>query len=161
MSQIVKKFIGNDQVDGTKLRLLNNVHMRARNAADSGDISILKVNASDRIEFASLPQVTSDPAANNDLVRKSYVDAQVTDLFGKETLTLSGGDITAQYKDLAQLTKALSLDLSVDGVLMWEGVDFTLSTEGGVTRITFAGDLATAGAAALVAGDVLRVSYRY
>lgn len=85
----------------------------------------------------------------------------MTDLFGKETLTLSGGDITAQYKDLAQLTKALSLDLSVDGVLMWEGVDFTLSTEGGVTRITFAGDLATAGAAALVAGDVLRVSYRY
>jgi hypothetical protein len=161
MSQIVKKFIGNDQVDGTKLRLLNNVHMRARNAADSGDISILKVNASDRIEFASLPQVTSDPVAANDLVRKSYVDSQVVDLYNKETLTLSGTDITNQYKDLAQLTKALSLDLSIDGVLMWEGVDFTLSVVGGVTRITFAGDLATAGAAALVAGDVLRVSYRY
>jgi hypothetical protein len=32
---------------------------------------------------------------------------------------------------------------------------------GGVTRITFAGDLATGGNAALVAGDILQIKYAY
>lgn len=75
MSQISKKFLASNAVDQSKLRLDNNSFLRARNAADSGDVNTFKVNASDKIEFASVPQVTSDPSATNDLVRKSYVDA--------------------------------------------------------------------------------------
>lgn len=44
--QIIKKFIGADAVDGSKIKLLNNQALRARNAADSADLSILKLNAS-------------------------------------------------------------------------------------------------------------------
>jgi hypothetical protein len=43
-------------------------------------------------------------------------------------------------------------------------VDYTVSLtggSGGVTRITFADDLASGGNAALVAGDVLVVDYSY
>lgn len=163
MSQIVKKFIGANQVDDTKVRLSNNVNLRARNAANSGDVSIIKVNASDRVEFPSLPQVTSDPVAGNDLARRSWVLSQVSDQFGKEALTLAGGDITNQYIDLAQEVLPNSLLLTIDGVTLQEGAsyDYTLSTVSLVTRITFLNDIATGGAAALVAGDILHAMYRY
>lgn len=62
-------------VDDTKLRLRNNQYLRARNAADSADVSTMKVNASDRIEFASLPQNADTPLVAADLVNKAYVDA--------------------------------------------------------------------------------------
>jgi len=49
MSQIKKKFIEIDAVDGTKLRLDNDQYIRARNAADNADVNILKVTASDEV----------------------------------------------------------------------------------------------------------------
>ena len=49
--------------------------------------------------------------------------------------------------------------LVVSGVVQAETDSYTLSIVGGVTRLTFAGDLATAGAAELQAGDVLKISY--
>jgi hypothetical protein len=79
-----------------------------------------------------------------------------------ETKTLIAGDITAQYIDLAKLIHPESLQLIVIGLPNpRQGTDFTLSTEGGVTRVTFAGDLATAGACALIAGDILQMQYLY
>jgi hypothetical protein len=84
--------------------------------------------------------------------------------WGKESLTLNGTDITNQYKDLAQVVIAGSLDLVVSGLVQIEGVDYSLNLTGGAggkTRLTFLGDLATAGAAALISGDVLRVKYQY
>jgi hypothetical protein len=62
-------------VDDTKLRLRNNHYLRARNAADSADVDTLKLNASDRIEFASFPQKSGTPVDAADLVNKAYVDA--------------------------------------------------------------------------------------
>jgi hypothetical protein len=76
MAQIQKRFLAANSVDETKHRQSNNAYSRARNAADSADVNIVKVNASDRIEFASVPQATSDPASANDLARKFYTDAQ-------------------------------------------------------------------------------------
>jgi len=81
---------------------------------------------------------------------------------GKVSLTLNGTDITNQYKDMSVVIKASSLLLVVDGVVQNEGTDYTVSLTGGAggnTRITFAGDLATGGAA-LVSGDILRLQYR-
>ena len=79
--------------------------------------------------------------------------------WGKENITLNGTDITNQYVDLAQLTLSDSVLLVVDGVVQIEGSDYTLS--GSPTRVTFAGDLATGGAAELIAGDVLNFQYQY
>lgn len=78
MSQLQKKFIANNAVDETKIRLNNNANLKARNAADSADIDILKVNASDVVEFASVPQSTTDATNPNDLVRFSQLDAYAT-----------------------------------------------------------------------------------
>lgn len=79
----------------------------------------------------------------------------------KEAITLNSTDISNQYKDLAYLAATDSVMVSVSGVIQYEGVDYSLSTYSGVTRISLLGDLASGGNAALVSGDVLRIQYLY
>lgn len=55
--------IPNDLLSDLKIRLRNDQYLRARNALDSADINILKVNASNIIEFAT-PLVGSNIADN-------------------------------------------------------------------------------------------------
>lgn len=86
---------------------------------------------------------------------------QKTYIWIKENVTLSGTNITNQYIDLSFLSDQASLMASVNGVLQYQGSDYTLSTVGVITRFTFFGDLATGGAAALIAGDVVHVQYRF
>lgn len=71
MAQLKKKFIGNDQVGASKILLENNSYLRGKNAAGSADINVFKVNASDKIEFGSVPQVGADASSANELVRYS------------------------------------------------------------------------------------------
>jgi hypothetical protein len=82
-----------------------------------------------------------------------------------DSFTLIAGDITNQYVDLTQVAEsAASISLTYAGVEQIQGTDYTVNLTGGTggkTRITFAGDLATAGAVALVATDVIKVKYRY
>ena len=102
-------------------------------------------------------------------------DAEITDLqsavsslnsgtFHKQKKVLSGTDITNQYVDLAYEAKAYSTMVFVQGSAggyMHEGDDYTVSTVGGVTRITFAGDFATGGVTALDSSDVMYVQFQY
>lgn len=111
---------------------------------------------------------------------KVRVDAVTTKINGSnnleslkdnsENLTLNGTDITNQYKDLSFAIYGTSASVNsavlavVGGPIQQKTVDYTVSLtggSGGVTRITFAGDLATGGNAALVNGDILMVSYSY
>lgn len=79
----------------------------------------------------------------------------------REYITLSSGDITNQYRDLLNTILLDSNIISIAGVSQYEGSDYSLSTVAGKTRITFINGLATGGASSLIAGDVLRVNYRY
>lgn len=102
-------------------------------------------------------------------------DAEITDLqdavtslnsgtFHKQKKVLGSGDITNGYVDLAYAAKAYSTMVFVQGAAggyMHEGDDYTVSTVGGVTRITFAGDFASGGSTALDASDVLYVQFQY
>lgn len=89
MAQIQKKFIAANAVDETKIRLSNNAALRARNAANSGDVNILKVNTSDRVEFSSVPQSTSDASAANDLVRFSQLSAALDGMKPKQAVAVA------------------------------------------------------------------------
>lgn len=147
--------------------LKNNLFLKARNAADSADVNLLKLNGSDKIEFGSVPQVTADPVAANDLVRKSYADSVgAGPLAGKETDTLDATDITNQFWDLpSHVVKANSVHFAVGGGrVLNEGPDFSVSLTGGVggfSRITFLNDIATGGATPLADGMIIYVKYLY
>lgn len=85
MSQIQKKFIKANAVDESKILLLNDGALRARNAADSADVSLLKLDASNVLQFLQLPQVPSLPSANADVASKEYVDQEVAGAQGDVT----------------------------------------------------------------------------
>lgn len=89
MSQIQKRFIADNAVGASQILLENDSTLRARNSTDTADIDILKVTSSNTIEFSSVPQVTSDPVSGNDLVRKSYVDANLKGLKPKEAVAVA------------------------------------------------------------------------
>jgi hypothetical protein len=82
-----------------------------------------------------------------------------------EEFLLVAGDITNQYVDLANpAARANSVTVHAGGVMQDRGADYTVSLTGGAggaARITFSGDLATGGNAALVDGDFLQISYEY
>lgn len=253
MSQIIKKFIGDNQVGAAKALLENNSALRARNAADSADVDLIKLDASDVPQLAAGTQVNGNaiattataatialdnlastavnvsvlpgvdnsidlgsgakrwanaflgllkdasaviavditnrllknssgttlidfsgsnaqtsvaPSTGNDIANKTYVDsvASAQKTWNYEALTLNGTDITNQYKDLAHVAVTGSIFFYVDGVWQRPTTDYTISYTGGVggnTRLTFAGDLATGGNAALISGDVIHIQYQY
>lgn len=80
----------------------------------------------------------------------------------KELYLLQVADITNQYIDLTHLAYTDSLDFIYDGLIQYEGQDYSLSVNGfGNTRVTFINGLATGGASALIAGDTVLSHYLY
>ena len=82
----------------------------------------------------------------------------------RETFTLTGTDITNGYVDLTKIAGRDSIILQPDGgPKQNEALDFTVSYTGGAggkTRVTFFGDLASGGPAALTSGDILYINYQ-
>ena len=77
MAKLQKKWLADDAVDGSKVKLNNDEALRARDNTNTADIDMFKLNTSDDVEFIAKPQYGSDPIADNDLARKAYVDAQI------------------------------------------------------------------------------------
>lgn len=73
MSEIINKYILDRNVDDLSILLRNNQTLLSRNSADDGDVPILRVTASDVIEFSDVPQVTRDAVLGNELVRFSQI----------------------------------------------------------------------------------------
>lgn len=161
--------IAANAVTGAKFRLDNDQSLRARNAADDADIDLVKVDATDDIQaqglwnFATLPESAAVPASPDQLVNKAYADSLVPAgmVGGLQNVTLNAGNIADQYYDLAEEITPNTLHFTFSGVKQTEGEDYSLSLEGGVTRVTFLNDLATGGAAALVDGDKVVFQYLY
>lgn len=102
-----------------------------------------------------------DPVNPQDLATKNYVDNAISSStqFGKETFTLSVGDITNKYVDLAHEAIPQSVLVMVKGAgVSFEGDDWTQSVVGLVTRISWNG---TELDGVLAVGDKLQIQYGY
>jgi hypothetical protein len=72
MSQIEKRGIESDAIDGTKTRFSNNESFRVRDFANAADISLFKVTASDVWEFQVLPKF-----GGSNIATESYVTTEL------------------------------------------------------------------------------------
>lgn len=84
MALLKTKFIEDNAVNDLKMRLRNNLPLRARNAGDTADVDILKITTSDIIEMQremsmGTQKITDvvDPTAPQDAATKQYVDSAV------------------------------------------------------------------------------------
>lgn len=127
--------------------------------------STVSVNAGNGVTFSGGALIAKlDSSTNQNLTTKFNVSGEIVGCRAfKETFTLSAGDITNQYLDLTKVALTGSVIVTpVGGPTQRESADYNLSYVGGTgskTRVSFAGDIATAGAAALVAGDIVTVQF--
>jgi len=68
--QILKKFIGNDQVDGEKIQLANDQAIVAKDNSNA-DVELIKLNASNEVFLPSIPKVGADTLATEQFVSDS------------------------------------------------------------------------------------------
>lgn len=128
----------------------------------------------------ALAQETSDRQAGDDAIKGDLSDANyrtieqlddaialTTGVIGTpeiEKFTLSAADVANGYIDLAEdvdSSKHKRMQVFVGRLAMHLDDDFTLSSVGGLTRVTFAGSMASGGVEALAEGDVVYVRYVY
>lgn len=155
----------------SKLALTNDIVNADINSAAAIAYSKLALAASVQASDMNSGAATSGQVLTaNGTGGAAYLSPAATATFASQQITLASGDITSQFVDLAHpvlgaSAASNSLILSVvGGPEQLKAVDYTVSLtggSGGVTRVTFAGDLATGGNAALVSGDILMVNYSY
>jgi len=134
--------------------------------ADPNNATAVTAASGDFILVADI----SDSNALKKVTAQSIADLASASSSLEEQFSLSAGDITNQYIDLSFAAVGSSAAVNsvslfvIGGPLQQKTVDYTVSLAGGaggVTRLSFAGDLATGGAAALVAADILVVQYSH
>lgn len=87
------------------------------------------------------------------------VDALEAIAHRKDKFTLTSTDISNGYVDLS-MECIVDSEMVFVGALYLHSTDhYTVSTVGGVTRLTWAGDMVVGGTSELVAGDVIYVRY--
>jgi hypothetical protein len=94
MSEILKKWIGINQVDETIIRLNNNASLRARNQANSADINLFHLNTSNIMQLdvalnAGGFAITNLPTPVNpgDAATMSYVTSTISGSAANQTLS--------------------------------------------------------------------------
>lgn len=108
MTQLQKKYIADNAVDETKIRLQNTGSLKARNAGDSGDVPILQVDSLDEIVLETKTKYNIAPVNNEDLVNKGYV------------LDVLAG--LRDPKDACLCATTANIDLATGGALTIDGI---------------------------------------
>lgn len=118
------------------------------NAVNKGQLDAVESALDGRLDIVE-PKVTT---------LESKVSALEAKQFEKEKFTIGA---TLTHIDLAQNVVHKSLVVFVDRLALHATDDYTLSTVGGKTRITWAGSFASGGLEAIETGDVVNVTYYY
>lgn len=114
----------------------------------------------DRQSAVSAEQSAREAADSALDARLDTLEAAPSPKGRKEVKTMSATDISNGYVDLSYEAMPKSMFVSVSGTVQYEDEDYTVSTVGGVSRITFTGDLTPDGdGAALVEGDKVHFQY--
>jgi len=154
MSQIEKRGIESNAIDGTKTRFSNNESFRVRNFANLADISLFKVTASDVWEFQVLPKFGASNIATESFVTTELANyipsSQKGAASGVAPLNASSQidssylpsyvDDVLEYANLASFpvtgeTGKIYIDIATSKVYRWSGSVYVYITSGAVDSV--------------------------
>jgi hypothetical protein len=142
-----------------------NTEIAAREAADTTLQSNIDAEESARESADTTLQNNIDSEASARQSADDALDARVDALEavseGREKFTVSQTDLDNQYFDLDHVAKPDSTFMFYGPLYLHEGDDYTVSTVGGVSRLTFAGRIASGQPSQPIVGDVIYVRYKY
>ena len=132
MALLQTKFIAANAVDDSKLRLRNDHFLRARNFADTADISVLKIDASDHLSFNLVPYVSDDAVSGNQLPRLSQVQSLITSagMVGGDMISIAAGVISVDLASAGGLSSTNPGDNSGQLQIKLDGSTLSLSSSG-------------------------------
>lgn len=152
MTQQVGKWVKNNTLNGDKIRLANDQFLRGRNAADTADINLLKVNSTNKAEFGVEPTYSGQPSGPTSLTNKQYVlDAMAGMRDLKDAVRLCSPTLLPAYTPSGTgIGKTLTADtngaLSIDGFAVLADDRIGITKEGihnGIYIVTQVGDAGT------------------
>ena len=152
-NQIQKKFIGEKQVGAGQILIERDEALMAVDGADN-EVELLKINASGDAEILGAQVVVLDGTG-----KVPAAQLPANESWTKQTFTLTSTDVTNQYIDLSGEARPGTIMAYVSRLAIHETADYTTSLVGGVTRLTFTGEIATGGNSALASGDKVFVQY--
>jgi len=150
MSKQIGKWIKNDTIEGSKIRLSNDQSLRGRNNANTADIEIAKVNAADKIEFGAEVIANFVPSLPTSLVNKQYVLDVLAgvrdpkDAVRVATAVALPAHTPAGTGEGKTLTADANGALIVDGITVGDGDRIAVMYDGihsGIYTVTQAGDI--------------------
>jgi hypothetical protein len=112
-----KKFIGNDQVDGSKILLENDQYLRVK-LADGSVKNLFKLDASDKLTLSDAPVVATPSTEANGLQTKTQLEAAVAAEAALRSAADSAlqGEVDAVETGLAQeITDRQNADTALQG----------------------------------------------
>jgi hypothetical protein len=150
--------IADNQTIKDALQDLETAHENHLNdAEDAHDASAISFNNA----ASGLVAIDVQAAIDEIEGRVDTLEAALAPTWGRQKFDLTATNISNGYIDLAEEAIADSIHAFVDRLAIHEAEDFTVSVVGGVTRITFAGDLISPGQSQLDANDNIYVRYQY
>lgn len=122
-------------ISGAKLRLDNNEYLRARDAANSADVEIVKVNASDKAEFG-VDIAVLDLTNNTYLRSRNNADSAYVSICKVNTSDEIEIGATIVSATVSTLTSPISNNTLINASGSATLTDNTSNTDAGVTTLT-------------------------
>jgi hypothetical protein len=146
-----------DGVNDTHIRLQNNAYLTARNAANDGDVDVIKVNSSDVpvIPDGTETATNAAPTSDNDVANKKYVDDQITANPGGMTLLSSntGSGVTNTGNLSVSTGNRYYVTLEIDNATnIASNLNFRFNSNGTASAYTWGAESIAVGAGTNGAG---------
>ena len=152
--QLSTDSLQNNAVDGDKIRLDNNQALRARNANDSADVDLVKLNASDEVEFGGDPTFTGTVTLDDVVVTGGEISGLTSPLAvadgGTGSATASGARTNLGLGGLSTLSTVNNGN--------WSGTDLSV-LNGGTGASDASGARTNLGLGALATRNTIDNSY--
>lgn len=112
---IKKRNIGGNQIDGSRILLLNNDSLRALSSGENPEeVPLMKLDSENNLQFLRLPQVATEPTSPSDVANKAYVDLRETSI--TSAIVAEYSRAWAAEESLAQAIASLSDGIGVGGL---------------------------------------------